>query len=409
MDPSNELLIIALVLGAAHAGGWAFGHLGLPRGLGELLGGLLIGPSGLGALFPILPAPLGTPLLAGLETIGLAFLMFMTGCEALAPRARGEFRQMVGISLWATVLPLALAVLTFHLLPPESLGLEAWRGPRGSTGSFELLLATAVAVTSVPILSRILKDLDLLGTGFARMALGVAVLGNLPVYAVDAIALGLARGTAEQEALKTIASATLPVIGALLALFLVTPRAGCALNRLEAILGGDSAPILPWLLLFGVTGGGLALGVPVLLGAFLAGTWTTAGRGRQAPGLEAIRVTADRWLVPLWFGLIGAKLDLIHHAPGLVLVGFLLAAVLLKGGLSWIAARRVERDALRATDLALALNARGGPGLVIAAVGFEAGILSIAGKAGLVLLALLTSLLAGWWLARARRAGRLAD
>jgi Kef-type K+ transport system membrane component KefB len=112
-----------------------------------------------------------------------------------------------------------------------------------------------------------------------------------------------------------------------------------------------------------------------------------------------------KFFVPLYFALVGARLDLIHHFDATHFVVFLAFACVVKALSIYSGARASGESHLASLNLAIALNARGGPGIVLAAVSFDAGIINENFYAILVLTAIVTSLAAGSWLGYVVRSG----
>ena len=111
------------------------------------------------------------------------------------------------------------------------------------------------------------------------------------------------------------------------------------------------------------------------------------------------------FFIPLYFGLIGVRLDLVHHLPIVEFLIFLAFACVVKGSSIYAGARLAGESHSAALNLGAALNARGGPGIVLAAVTFEAGIINEDFFATLIMLAIVTSMAAGVWLERVVRRG----
>ena len=108
---------------------------------------------------------------------------------------------------------------------------------------------------------------------------------------------------------------------------------------------------------------------------------------------------------PLYFAVVGLRLDLAHHFDPLFFLAFLICACLAKSLSCYAGARLAGEDRFGARNLAVALNARGGPGIVLASVAYDAGIINAAGYTTLVLLAIVTSQAAGAWLEYVLRKG----
>jgi Kef-type K+ transport system membrane component KefB len=160
------------------------------------------------------------------------------------------------------------------------------------------------------------------------------------------------------------------------------------------------------------------LGIDPIFGALVAGVGAAsadrritdvvaAERARQ--GWDALKGFSMAFFVPLYFAGIGIKLDLVHHFTVVFFIVFLLLACVAKSVSVWAGARLAGENGRSAVNLAVALNARGGPGIVLATVTLSAGVINDDFFTVLVLLSIVTSQFAGFWLQRVLpRQGELA-
>ena len=196
-DIAHILIAFAALLIAAHSVGSLFVRLRQPRAIGEVVGGLLLGPTLLGIVSPNVQSWIFTTtgtvpvVVAATAQLGLLLLMFMTGTEIRSIFHRRERKTITWVFVTGMVLPFLAGIAILQIIDQTNL----W-GPNGNTTSFLLVFAIAMAVTSIPVISRIMHDLGILDTDFARVVLGVAVLEDIVLYVVLAIAVGYAGGTA---------------------------------------------------------------------------------------------------------------------------------------------------------------------------------------------------------------------
>jgi K+:H+ antiporter len=420
-DLTHLLIAVALLLAAAHAIGSAFAALRLPRVIGEIAAGLILGPTCFGAIAPGLQqqafprAGVTATSLGVIYQLGLLLLLFCSGVETRAVFRRGDERAVGAITVVGMALPFALGFGVVQLLHTSSL-----EGTAHSDAALVLVFALAIAVTSIPVISRIMFDLGILHTSFARVVLAVAVVEDTVVYVLLAIALGLA-GSASgaapfglQAALGIAPSSAAAVVfhvAATLALFPLALRAvprllAKALSRTERWRGTASPVAIQLLFILVIAIACLLLGIVPMLGAFLAGIVLGSLPGKAgASARGAIKDFSFGLFIPVYFAVVGLQLDLLHHFDPLFFLCFLVFACAAKA-LSVYAGARIGGEGPRAAlNLAVALNARGGPGIVLASVTYAAGIINQEFFACLVLLAIITSLLAGSWLGRTVRRG----
>ncbi|MDF2093469.1 cation:proton antiporter [Knoellia sp. 3-2P3] len=420
-DFAHTLVALALLLAAAHGVGHLFTLLRQPRVIGEIAGGLVLGPTLLGYLWPDLQARVFptegsvAAVLGWASQLGLLLLMFCSGAEMRSLFRRDESRLVGLVTVTGVVLPFAAGALLFRFLDSEEL-----LGPAQNGTALMLVFGLAIAVTSIPVISRIMLDLGVIESSFARIVLGVAVIEDVVVYVVLALALGMVsvEGSADfgvpgllgLEAGSTGSMvfhglATLAVFALMLTL---GPRGFRWTRRQRWNLVASSNP-LAYLLLF-IFGGALlciALGVTALFGAFLAGIAASAAKGpKVVAARESIRSISFAFFIPVYFATVGLQLDLVRHFDIVFFAWFLLFACLAKSGSVYLGARLAGEGSRASRNLAIATNARGGPGIVLASVTYAAGIISQEFYAALVMLALVTSMLAGTWLGHIVRSGR---
>lgn len=415
VDLARLLVAMGLLLGAATVLGHLFAKLRQPPVIGEILAGILLGPTLLGAVSPgaegwIFASESPVPvILAALYQLGLLLLMFISGSQMRGIVDRGSARIVSLVTSVGLLVPF-IAGLGFVGV----LGSRRFEGDAGSSGALVLVFGIAVAVTSIPVISRIMHDLGLLRTRFARVVLSVAVLEDVIVYVILAIAVGMAGGSsatfglghavglnsvAASSVYHTLVAAAFLVVG-----LLGGPRLSRHLLRHRLNVIGRHSPIafqLLWMFAFSLAA--LLLGVVPIFGAFIAGIATYGDRheaARDARG--AIASFGFSFLIPIYFAVVGLKLDLLHDFDVVFFVGFLAFACAVKAASVFAAARIAGERARMALHFAVAVNARGGPGIVLASVSFDAGIIDRSFFATLVMLSVVTSLLAGWWLERVK-------
>ncbi|MEJ2205847.1 MAG: cation:proton antiporter [Gemmatimonadota bacterium] len=428
---SSVLTALALLLLTAHALGHVFAHFRQPRVIGEILGGLLLGPTLFGHLLPDLQRAAFSsgdgvtyPVLGAVYQLGLFLLMFCSGLEVRSGLRTGERRTALAVTIAGTAVPFALGLAFLQLhgwTGYDLLDMSRFYGPAGNQTAFLLMFAIAVAVTSIPVISRIMFDLGILETSFARIVLGAAVIEDILLYVVLAIAIGMVAGPHGEvsgllallglepsSAAANVYHLVVPVAFIALAL-LLGPRLFRKASRFRYNLLAKGSPIA-FLLVFMLVMAGLCvyLSITPMFGAFIAGM--IAGKGSEGPrserAREAIKSFSFAFFVPVYFAIVGLKLDLIHAFEPAFFVFFLLFACGAKSLSVYAGARWAGESRHGARNLAVAMNARGGPGIVLASVAYDAAAISEGFYVILVMLAIVTSLLAGSWLERIVATGK---
>lgn len=391
------IFFLALLLASAHLLGHLFVRMRQPRVIGEILAGIILGPFVLGKLpFYTHLLQLNTaaaPKKAALDLLyqlGLLLLMFVSGAETKALFQRHERKQIVWLAAVGTALPFFVMLGLASALP-----LGWFMGIKSNRTSLLLIMSIAVAVTSIPVISRIFFDLKILHTRFARLVLGVAVLEDVVLWAVLAVATALADSAGLPE--KKIAihiSLTLLYFGAGLTL---APRAVKRISKSRFNVLANSSPVAFTLLIaFSYIAVAGLMDVNLVFAAFLAGF--AISRKRLGEALETISRFSFALFIPAYFALVGYSLVFGKAFSLTMLLIFLTGACVLKLLSVALGARLAGFRGLDLINLAVATNARGGPGIVLASVAYESGIISAAFYTTLVLIAVLTSQAAGAWL-----------
>lgn len=397
------LAVVVALLGAAHAVGAVFAALRQPRVIGELVGGLLVGPPLLAMVWPAAAAaqrahPTLPVVLDAVHGVGLALLLFLSGARMRELLAPGDRRAVAWLAVAGTALPFVATLAVAPLLP-----LDALAGPSSRRAALVLVLGVAIAVTSIPVIARIFHDLELLGTRFARLVLAVAVVEDVALWVVLAIALTLARaGPAPGiEVARSLALTVAFVAAAATVLPIVVRRRVPGLR--DALL--EKAPLAWPLLVLAATAGAARLsGVGLVLAAFFAGLALGDDPRLRRP-LARLDRFAFATAIPLYFAVVGWRLDLVHAFDARLCAALLGVACLVKVGAVALGGAAAGLRGAPLLNVSVALNARGGPGIVVASVAHEAGIISDALCTALVLLAVVTSQVAGVWLGVVVRRG----
>ncbi|MEP6642858.1 MAG: cation:proton antiporter [Acidobacteriaceae bacterium] len=406
----SVIVLLLLLISTAHLFGYLFTKLRQPRVIGEILGGLLVGPTLMGHFAPDFSASLFSGMnpssahsraavLDFIYWMGLLLLMFTSGTETRKLFGREDRRQVAWLTTVGTGLPFLIAMLVLPLFPIRRL-----MGSANQTVALVLVVGIAVAVTSIPVISRIFHDLKILHTRFARLVLSVAVLEDIVLWAVLAVATALAKSAVlpKAEILRHV-SATLIFFAAGLT---VAPGALQRLQRARWNILAAASPIGYLVaVLFGFCAVAALLQVNLVFAAFLAGYGVSSGREHFAEALDSLSRFSFAVFIPLYFLIVGYRLDLWRSFSFSMLAVFLAGACLIKLFSVGLGAKLAGFRGLDIINLAVATNARGGPGIVLASVAFDAGIVNAAGYTTLVLVAVLTSQAAGAWLEHVTRKG----
>lgn len=402
---TEVLFLLLLLVALAQLLGWLFVKMRQPKVVGEILAGVVLGNGVLGRV------PAVAHLTSAVEHqgnvldfvywLGLLLLMFLAGAETRQLFTRDERREVTWLAAVGTGIPFVLGLALAPWLIRPSLA-----GPNGNRISLTIVLAVGVAVTSVPVVSKIFADLKILHTRFARLVLGVAVLEDIVLWLALAIATATAgKAVLQPRAMSLHLAAT--IIFFVLGLTLL-PRAIKRINKAQFNVLAKQQPVayaLAILLAYCALAG--MFDISLVFAAFLAG-FAVVHKKRQlfAEALEAIGKVSFAFFIPVYFAIVGLKLDLIRGVSVPMIVLFIAGTCAVKVLSVSMAGRFAGFRGLDLFNLAITTNARGGPGIVLASVAFGAGIISSKFYTTLVVAAVLTSQIAGAWLDYVLRTGR---
>jgi Kef-type K+ transport system membrane component KefB len=260
-------------------------------------------------------------------------------------------------------------------------------------------------VTSIPVVSKIFADLKILHTRFARLVLGVAVLEDIVLWLALAVATALAGKAALNP--RQMSYHLLTTIGFFVLGLTIVPRIAKRINKSRFNVFAQQSPVayaIAVLLAYCVVAG--ALDVSIVFAAFLAGFAVVHKKRRLfADALDSIGKVSFAFFIPVYFAIVGLKLDLIRGVSWQMLAAFIFGSCAIKILSVSLAGHFAGFRGLDLINLAITTNARGGPGIVLASVAFDAGIISPKFYTTLVIAAILTSQVAGAWLDYVLRKG----
>jgi Kef-type K+ transport system membrane component KefB len=399
------LVQIGAMLGTALVFGQLMGRLRQPVVLGELLGGVCLGPTVLGALAPAIYARLFPPdgaaalARAALIDIGMLFFLFVAGLEVNLAQLRRRGLSAALTSLLGTLVPFGLGWGSVWLFP----GL--WGAPSGVEGPFfGLFVGTALSISALPVIARILMDLKLIHRDIGVVMMTAATINDIIGWTLFAVVLGAA-GTAGHASggwatVGSVAGAAVLIWG--VGHWLVQP----IVRRLQPALTWPSGFIgAVTVLMLGAAALLERLGLHAILGAFLAGVALGQGlelrKGNQAH--EIIYQFAVSFFAPLYFVSIGLRVDFAAHFDlGLVLFVLVIASAgkLAGAGLGAWLGGMAPREAMA---VGWGMNARGAMEMILASVALDHGIIDQRLFVALVVMAFVTSMLSGPFLQRLGR------
>ena len=386
------LLALAVVVGACKLAGLAAARLGQPAVIGEILSGILLGPSALGALAPgvahALVPPSTLPQIGVLAQIGVVLYVFLAGTEVDGRMLRRNGRLALVVSHVSIALPFLLGVL----LAQVSYGRLAPAGIEFLP--FALFLGVSMSITALPVMARILQDVGMLRSELGTLALTCALVGDATAWCLLALVVALVVSSSMLGVLWTVLLAG--TFGAGL-LGLVRP----ALVRVERT-GRLPRPAVavPMVLMavFAAASTTEWIGVHAIFGAFLLGLVFPTGNETVRGVRDAFQGLTGLLLLPLFFALTGLKTEIGLLGTDLLLWSWCLLVLVLavagKLGGALLAARAAGTGWAPALQLGVLMNCRGLTELIVLGIGLQLGVLSPELFTMMVIMALVSTAMA---------------
>jgi Kef-type K+ transport system membrane component KefB len=387
-------LQLAIILVACRLVGFLARKIGQPQVVGEMVAGVLIGPSLFGLLLPglqrqVFPQGASMSILYASSQLGLVLYMFLVGVEFDINLIRSRFRSAISVSLAGTLMPLLLGCLLasvlFHQTNLFGHNVVQWEAM--------LFLGAAISITAFPMLARIIFERGLTGTSLGTLALAAGSMADAVSWCILAVMLAFFKQNA--------AIALSAVLGGLLyAIVILTIGRSLLgiLGKMTERRGGISGSMLASVLLLLMLCGWLTdtIGIYSIFGGFILGT--AMPRGLFARQLTRIlEPITTNFLLPLFFVYSGLNTSiglvnswLLWGVAALIFV----AAIFGKGFACWLAAllnKEPNREALAIGSL---MNARGLMELILLNIGLQQGVISQTLFTMLVLMAIVTTLMA---------------
>lgn len=387
------LFQLFLLLSAALTLGSLLRKLGQAAVVGEILAGVLLGPSILGALAPDLALSLfpsnQTHMLGTLAWLGSVFLLLVAGTEVNLATLKHEGRPIFTTSVLGVAIPFALGLIFALYLP------DRYLVSSGQRWLFALFMAVALSISAIPVAAKMLMDMNLLKTPLGHVILGAAVVNDLVGWIFFAIILSmLGGGTA------TGGSAA-GVVAMILAFALLCLTVGKGLMgwlfSLFHILRLPSEGILGLAVLIAFFCAGLAqwIGVHAIFGAFLAGVMIGETGEIANHTRDTLRNFVLYLFAPIFFASMGMRANFIAHFDVVLVSGVLAIACagkILGGALGAYLGGMPRREAL---SVGFGLNARGAMEIILAFLALEHSLINEKVFVALVITAIVTSMMSG--------------
>ncbi len=380
---------IVVVVVAARLCGRLSARIGQPKVIGEIVAGILLGPSLLGWVAPAVSARLFPP--TSLETlkllaeVGVLLFMFVVGLELDLDSLRGRAHTAVLVSHASILFPCLLGVAL-------SLGLYGRLAPAGVRFvPFALFLGVAMSITAFPVLARILEERGLSRTPLGSAAITCAAVDDITAWSLLAVVVAIAKAEGLASS-GLVVLMTVAFVG--LMWFGIGPMARKIIRRGTTDVPSKNVLAFVLLVLIGSALTTERIGIHALFGAFLAGVVMPRDPVFRAAMVARLEEISAILFLPLFFAFTGLRtqIGLLDSAESwLLCLAVIAVATIGKLGGTMAAARLSGMGTLDAFSLGALMNTRGLMELIVLNVGYELGILSPRIFAMMVLMALVTT------------------
>jgi Kef-type K+ transport system membrane component KefB len=388
-----------VILAVCRCVGWLARRIGQPQVVGEMIAGVLMGPSLFGYFWPgaqamLFPKESLKILYVGAQ-LGVGLYMFLVGVEFKTEHFRSRARSAVSVSLAGMLVPFFCAVL----LAPWLLKTGGLFSEKARLFEAVLFLGAAIAITAFPMLARIIYERGLTDSPLGTLALAAGAIDDAAAWGVLAVVLAsfqkLPDGSTDWGiAVKAIGGG----LGYALLMVFAGRKLLAPLGRIAEREGKISPTILSIVLaLFCLAAWAMdSIGIHAVFGGFLLGT--AMPRGKFAKELqEKLQPLAVVFLLPMFFTFSGlnTRLDLVNNPQLFLIAAVVLAASIFgKGVACWGAARINGEDNRTALAVGTLMNARGLMELIIINIGLQKGVILPPLFSMMVVMAIVTTLMA---------------
>ena len=388
------LLQIITIIFISRLFGFLFHRISQPTVIGEIIAGIILGPSVLGLLFPDFstflfpPASLGN--LQFLSQVGLILFMFVIGLELDWRVVKNQAHDAVVISHASIVIPyfmgMGLAYFLYQSFAPSNI----------SFLSFALFMGIAMSITAFPVLARVIQERDLTKTNLGIMAITCAAADDVTAWCLLAVVIAIVKAGTFVSALYSIALAIAFVTVMLLVVQPFLNRLGRVYSARETI--SKTIVAVAFLVLLFSAFLAEVIGIHALFGAFLAGVIMPANFNFRRVMMEKVEDVSLVLLLPLFFVFTGLRTEigLLNNSHHWIICGMIvLTAVAGKFGGTTLASRIVGQSWKESLSLGALMNTRGLMELIVLNIGYDLGVLTPEIFAMLVLMALITTFMTG--------------
>lgn len=398
LSPDNltaVFLSLGILLLSAFLFGKIFTLLKAPKVIGEILGGFILGASGLYLIMPDVISGIFLnfqeqgKILNTFYQLGLIFLMFIAGFNTQINFEKQNIKIISTLFLGATFIPILCGYFFIDYFK------ESFIGEKGNDLSFSLVFLIAIAVTSIPVISKIFFDIGIIKTRFASVVLTTSTIQDLFLWILLNVAINTSH-TSSFSIENNLWTAFITIL-----LFIFVKLLANIVSKFYFSLNSIDFFTLSFILLFLSIALLNILHINPMYTSFLVGFLIKNILQNNQELKEKIISISDfsfSCFIPIYFALIGIQLNIIHEFSFIMFIAFCILACVFEFLGCYIALLSLKISNISRINFAISMNARGGPGIVLASVAFYYQIINTSFFTTLILTTLFSSMLAGYWL-----------
>ncbi len=392
-----DIVILLVQLGSILALAKLFGELfrryRQPAVIGEILAGVILGPTILGVASPelfhwLFQSSQGAAFaIDGLVTLSSLFLLFVVGLEIDIHTIKREKRAVFWLGSLGIIIPFLIGCSVGWLMYPIT-GLSVARN------IFSLFLGAALSISALPVIARILIDLDLIKSKIGSIIIAVATINDIVGWIIFTIVLGMASTTGHNNSIAITITATFLLVLLSVTVFRsfmdwLLREAG----RRLSVTGVSMGIIVPAIFFLAIITE--KIGIHAVFGAFLLGVAIAESKHFCVEARHSIEKFTTHILAPLFFASVGLKANFLLGFDLPIILIILVAAYVSKLLASHIGGRLSGLDKQESLAVGLGIAARGGMGIILASISYDVGLINAKIFEALVIMALVTSMSSG--------------
>ena len=388
---SVMFLALFLLLLSSFVFGKLFEYIKAPKVVGEIVGGMVVG----GSVFALLLPNLFSNIFYAFEEegkilnifyqLGLVFLMFSSGVNTTIKVTKENVKKYFLLFIGATIIPILLGI------PFVKFFENSFIGDANSSSAFMIVFLISTAITSISVISKIFFDIGMMNTKFSNMVLTVSTIQDLCLWVMLNLSINIVE-TGKFNLVVLIETVFITigllVVAKILEWYLTKKNIKINKNILSISF------IILFLLIYLLT----KLNINIMYSAFISGYILKAILPKNCKEIEEIKNIGFSLFVPIYFALVGLQLDVIHNFSfsRFILFFFIVFSLEFIGTVVLMWFTKLKRKTVM--SLGITMNARGGPGIVLATTAFSYNIINIEFFTVLILTTMLSSAIAGYWL-----------